>query len=435
MPITAVLGEQWGDEGKGRFVDVLMAEHDIGARFYGGDNAGHTVVDPNGIVYKLHGMPSSIVHEDKLSVIGNGVVINALNLTKEFDYLGEKGIEFSENNLLISGSSHLILPQHVSRDEIRESGKGAQGSTKSGIAQAYGAKHERIGVRAEIIKNNPDELEDIIVNGLHNQREQRDYLGLDRLNEVEIASEYVTRAKRLGKFITDTPRYLNGELAKGKRVLAEGAQAYLLDIDHGMYPFVTSSSSTIGGVVTGLGVPPVHIEKTIGVVKAIPSHVGGGPFVTEIDDDDTLRRLRGKVDEVDGEYGTTTGRPRRIGYLDIPQLKRAQMVNGTTEMALTKLDKVPKFGKLALICVEYERTKPGRGTSRLEMAPDAAYKLEQCKPVFYPLDTWKEDISGVRKFEDLPTNAQEYVKFIESHTEVPITMIGVGPGRDQVIVR
>jgi len=435
MPITAVLGEQRGDEGKGRFVDMLMPEHDIGARFNGGDNAGHTVVDPEGNVFKLHGMPSSIVHEDKMSVIGNGVVINASNLNKEIEYLKEKGVEVSERCLLISGSAHLILPQHISRDEIRESGKSAQGSTKSGIAQAYGAKHERIGVRAEIIKNNPDELEDIIINGLHNQREQREYLGLERINEVDAAKEYVEKAKNLGSFLTDTARYLNGELGKGKKVLTEGAQAFLLDIDHGMYPYVSSSSSSVGGVMTGLGVAPGHIERTIGVVKAVPSHVGGGPFVSEINDEDRLKRLRGNVDEVDGEYGTTTGRPRRIGYLDIPQIKRAQMVNGTTEMALTKLDKVSKYGKLALICVEYERTKANGMKSRLAMAPDAAYKLDQCKPIFHPLETWRKDISDVRKFEDLPENAQAYVKFIEAHTEVPIKMIGVGPGRDQVIVR
>lgn len=436
MPVTAILGEQRGDEGKGRFVDMLMPEHDVGARFNGGDNAGHTVVDPDGNVYKLHGMPTSIVHEGKMSVIGNGAVMNALNITKEIEILRNQGVEVNERNLLISGSAHLTMPHHVSRDEVREAGIGRQGSTKSGMAQVYGAKHERLGLRAEEIKNNPGNIFDAIVMGLRHQKAERDMLGMPDLDEIDIAKEYVDRAKRLGAYITDTALFLNRELAKDKNVLAEGAQAFLLDIDHGMYSYVTSSSTTAGGVSTGLGVAPHHIKRTIGVVKAVQSHVGDGPFVTEIHDEELLRKLRGKAEDVDGEYGTTTQRPRRLGNFDIPQIKRAQMINGTTEMALTKLDCVPLFGERVNICVQYERSSRPNGKKKsLAIAPDAAYKLEQCEPTYFPRETWKEDISSIRSFEDLPKEAQEYIDFIQFHTGVPITMIGVGPSREEVIVR
>lgn len=407
---------------------MLMPEHDIGARFGGGDNAGHTVVSPYGEVYKLHGLPSSIVHEHAMSVIGNGTVINALKINDEIAQLNLQGIEISEKNLLISGGAHLTLPHHVREDELKEEGIKAQGSTKSGIGPVYGSKAEREGLRAEIIKNDPDKLYEVAYSGLRKYKRGSNYDSLQE--DKETAKEYVEAAKKLGDFVTDTVLYLNNELAAGKRVLAEGAQAFLLDIDHGMYPFVTSSSTTIGGVSTGLGVPPRYIERTIGVSKAIQSHVGGGPFVTEIDDPELLERLHGDQSAVDAERGTTTGRTRRLGYLDLPQIRRAQMINDTDEMAITKVDWVPRLGEEVLICTVYER----KGKT-LKIAPDAAYKLEQTTPVYETLPTWNEDIREIRKFNDLPKNAQSYVEFIEGQTGIPITMIGVGPGRDQVIIR
>ncbi len=436
MPITVIVGEQRGDEGKGRFVDMLAGEHDIGARFNGGDNAGHTVVR-DGRVYKLHGLPSTIVHPHTKSVIGNGTVVNPVRLNREMSVLEDQGIEVSPDNLLISSGAHLVLPHYISEDEIREAGSDSQGSTKSGIAQAYGEKAYRRGVRAEIIKNKPDKLYEKVLAGLLAQRKVRHQLELGPLDEEAVATEYLESARRLGEFITDTVLFLNRELRKDKpaRVLAEGAQAFLLDIDHGMYQYTTSSNTISGAVTTGLGVPSEFMHRVIGVSKAIQSHVGDGPFVTEIHDKALLHQLHGDKASVDAERGTTTGRTRRLGYLDLPQIRRAQMVNGTDlnpkgEMALTKLDWVRRLGNKILVCVAYER----KG-NRLLYAPDAAYKLEQSTPIYEELNGWEEDIQGVREFADLPANAQNYIRFIEEQTAVPISMIGVGPQRDQVILK
>jgi adenylosuccinate synthase len=293
----------------------------------------------------------------------------------------------------------------------------------------------RIGVRTEIIKNDLNKLESIVLEGLIAQRPFREAAGLGPIDEKAITKIYVKNAGILAPFITDTVFYLNQQLRKPKpaRVLAEGAQAFLLDIDHGMYPFTSSSSTTVGGVATGLGVPPSFIDKIVGVAKAVQSHVGGGPFVTEIKDAELLKCLHGDMGTIDAEKGTTTGRIRRLGYFDLPQVRRALMVNGESDkitMALSKLDWVQRFGEKIPICVAYQR----KGKA-LEIAPDAAYKLEQSQPVYEYLPNWTEDIRNIRKFDELPKNAQDYIKFIESKTGVPITRIGVGPQRDQVIIR
>lgn len=432
MPVNVLVGEQRGDEGKGRFVDMMAEEHDIVARFNGGNNAGHTVVLPDGTELALHLVPSGIAHEGKMNLIGNGTLVNPVKLVEEIADIESKGLEVSRKNLKLSSGAHLILPHHIYEDAIREAGVGGQGSTKSGIAQVASVKAMRTGVRTEIIKNDPEGLFTLVWDALVEQRILREQAGLDAVDEKDIARQYVEKARHLGSYITDTVFYLNQQLRKDQpaRVLAEGAQAFLLDIDHGMYPFVTSSSTTAGGAATGLGVAPRFIEQVTGVVKAIPSHVGGGPFVTEETDAATLERLHGDKTTIDAEVGTTTGRIRRLGHLDIPQIRRSQMVNGTDDTALSKLDWVPRYGEAVQVCVAYER----KG-KQLDIAPDAAYKLEQSQPVYETLPTWNEDIQGVRKFEDLPANAQRYVQFIENHTQVPISMIGVGPRRDQVIVR
>lgn len=427
--MTVINGDQRGDEGKGRFVDMLMPEHDIGARFNGGDNAGHTVVVDDH-VYKLHGLPTSIVHPDKKSVMGDGVVINPLNLVNEIDTLATQGIHIGCDNLLISSSAHLTLPGHISEDEMRESGVGAQGSTKSGIAQVYRDKSYRTGIRAEEINNNPKKIFEVVQRGLLEQRHLRLEERQPLIDEEAVAREYVDAALRLGAYVTDTALFLGRELRAGKRVLAEGAQAFLLDIDQGMYPYVTSSSTVAGGASTGLGVSPKEIDRVIGISKAIQSHVGGGPFVTEIDDPKVLERLHGDMNTVDAERGTTTGRTRRLGFLDLPGIRRAQLINGTDEMALTKLDWVPRFGDSIPVCIAYDR----KGKT-LEIAPNAAYKLEESTPIYENLPNWRRDISDVRRFKDLPKRAKRYVKYLEDTTGVPITMIGVGPHRDQVIIR
>ncbi|MEI6850940.1 MAG: adenylosuccinate synthetase [Candidatus Saccharibacteria bacterium] len=433
--IDVIIGLQRGDEGKGRFVDMLAEDHDIVARFNGGNNAGHTVVLPDGRDLALHLVPSGIAHSHAMNVIGNGTLINPVKLIEEINDIKAKGIEVSRNNLKISSASHLILPHHILDDEIREAGTSGQGSTKSGIAQVSSYKAMRTGTRTEIIKHDLKYLETLVYDALIAQRPFREAAGLKTVNEKLLTKQYVENAKLLSEFITDTVYYLNQELRKAKpaRVLAEGAQAFLLDIDHGMYPYTSSSSTTTGGVSTGLGVPPSFVDKVTGVAKAVQSHVGGGPFVTEIFDKKTLKKLHGDMGTIDAEKGTTTGRVRRLGYFDLPQIRRAQMVNGEENkqvMALSKLDWVQRFGEKIPICTTYERHG-----KILEIAPDAAYKLEQCTPKYTYLPNWNEDIRDVRDFEKLPVNAQNYIKFIEEKTGVLIAMIGVGPQRDQVIIR
>jgi adenylosuccinate synthase len=441
MPITAIVGEQRGDEGKGRFVDMLMPEFDIGARFNGGDNAGHTVVTPDGVEYYLHGMPTSIVHEGKRSVIGNGTVINPARLVIEMATLRDQGVEISSDNFFIDNKAHLVFPSYLLEDEKIEKGKKAQGTTKSGIAQTYAPKVSRTGLRTHDINNRPEEIYERAYQGLREQRGPiTRRLGIASREDDRTARDFLGFAQELGEFVTDATRMLNMGLREENpvKILAEGAQAFLLDNDQGMYPWVSSSTTTTAGVAEGLGVPGSFLEQTIGVSKAIQSHVGGGPFVTEIDDPDLLEKLHGSPGTVDAERGTTTGRTRRLGNLDLVQIRRAQYVNGTDleggVMALTKLDWIPRYGDKAPICVGYKSEgKVNDGFYR--DAPSSGAQLENCEPEYEYLPTWKEDIQNVRNFNNLPSNAQTYIKFIEGFLGVHVAYIGVGPQRDQVIVR
>ncbi len=403
MPVTIVVGEQRGDEGKGRFVDMLASKHDIVARFNGGPNAGHTVVLPDGGVLELHLMPSGAAQPNVVNVIGNGTFLDPIKLGTEIDGLKTRGIDVTPDNLKISLGAHLITPEHIKLDSDREDGQNRQGTTKAGIAYVAAAKYKRSNLRAE----------DILAGKLTDQ-----------------PREWTNACHKLKDYITDTVLLVNNALKDKHNVLAEGAQAFLLDIDHGMYPFVTSSSTTTGGVLTGLGISAKYIDRIIGVAKATQSHVGGGPFVTEVKDEELLHKLRGEAGKVDTEQGTTTGRWRRMGHFDLPGLRRAQMVNGSDELALTKVDCLNRYGKEIPVCVAYQYKN-----QELKIAPGSAGELEQCEPVYRNLPNWKEDIQGIRKFEDLPANAQKYIQFIEDQTGIPITMIGVGPARDQVIVR
>src|SRR5665213_596101 len=345
MSVEGVVGLQRGDEGKGRFVDMMMEDFDIGVRFNGGNNAGHTVVSANGDEYKTHSLPSSILHDHTMSVIGNGTVIDSSRLRVEMETLRDQGIDIGTHNLLISGGAHLTLPSYILQDVKREKGARAQGSTKTGISSAYSAKASREGVRTEIINNDPDKLLGIVA-------------GKGSKQDRETAQQFVDDSILLGPFVTDTALYLNRALRKEvpARILAEAAQAFLLDLDHGMYPFTTSSSTTAGGISSGLGIPASFITHITGVAKAVPSHVGGGPFVTEITDPDKLERLHGDMTKVDAEKGTTTNRIRRLGHLDLAQIRRSQMINGRASeqvMALTKLDWVPRYGEEVQICIGY----------------------------------------------------------------------------------
>ncbi len=405
MPVTIVVGEQRGDEGKGRFVDMLAENTDIVARFNGGPNAGHTAVLPDGQVLETHLLPTGVAHKNVLNVIGNGTFLDPVKLLAEITNLKAKGIILTPATLKISSAAHLITPHHVVLDMAREEdGQQGQGSTKVGIAFVAGDKYQRTGLRAEDI--------------------------LSEKQLVDQPQEWIDACHQLKDYITDTVVLVNAALKNGQNVLAEGAQAFLLDIDHGMYPFVTSSSTTTGGVLTGLGVSPKHIERVIGVAKATQSHVGGGPFVTEITDEKLLKNIQGEAGKVDTEQGTTTGRWRRMGHFDLPQLRRAQMVNGSSELAITKLDCLSRYGDEIPMCVAYEC----KG-QKLSIAPGSAAELEQCQPIYQNLPNWQQDIQAIRKFDDLPANAQSYIKFIEDQTTIPISMIGVGPSRDQVIIR
>jgi adenylosuccinate synthase len=434
MSVDVVLGGHRGDEGKGRYVDILAADHDIAARFNGGSNAGHTVVLPDGRELALHQIPSGIPHPNVVNVIGNGVLVDVIKLNTEIENIRAKGIAVTPGNLKISSAAHLILPHHICADGIREAGAGKQGSTKSGIAQAAAEKAMRTNLRAEDIFYQPKNLFRFVYAGLKAQQEDRERAGLEKVDPLDITVEYCDQAAKLGEYVTDTVMYLNGALSgkKPKRILAEGAQAFLLDIDHGMYPFVTSSTTTAGGVASGLGIP-ARLDRVTAVVKAIQSHVGEGPFVTEITEEgneELLERLHGDMSKVDAEKGTTTGRIRRLGHLDLPQLKRACIVNGVTDLALSKLDWVSRYENKIPVCVGYELNNNYYNT-----APDSAILLDASTPVYEYLPNWSEDISEVRSFKKLPKNAKNYIRFIRDHIDVDVSLIGVGPRRDEVISR
>ncbi|MBP7857485.1 MAG: adenylosuccinate synthase [Candidatus Saccharimonadales bacterium] len=430
MKIIGVFGQQRGDEGKGRVVDMLAEECDIVARFNGGSNAGHTVVLPDGRELALHIVPSGIAHPKAVNVIGNGTIVDPVRFADELRDIEKLGIHVTPQNLKVSASAHLVLPHYKLLEEIRELGRGAQGSTKAGIADTYAAKAQRAGVRAERLLGSHESLLQVVREGLESVGTARKEHGLASVDIENEVKSYALALQKLQPFVTDTSVYVNERLAGGATLLAEGAQAFLLDIDHGMYPYVTSSSTTAGGVAPGLGIAPTTLERSIGIVKAVQSHVGGGPFVTEIHDEKLLGVLHGDMSTIDAEKGTTTGRIRRLGYLDITGIRRANMVNGTTELAITKLDWVPRYGSIIKVCTSYTY----RGET-LTMAPDSAWALEKCEPVYEELSAWDEDITEVRSFADLPQAAQDYISALETWTGLPVTYIGVGPRRDQVINR
>lgn len=428
MAVDVVLGLQRGDEGKGRFVDLLAPHYDIVARFNGGPNAGHTIADDT-LELRLHQIPSGITSEGVLNVIGNGSYVDPLKLLAELNDV-KSHVKVDPKQLLISTDAHLILPHHIGLDEIREAGTQGQGSTLSGIAYVAADKYVRSGIRAEELLDSDGALQSAVAQKLEEIQEARQSAGLPIQEPNSVAAAWLKQAQTLRPFIGDTLTVLHEALKQKKNVLAEGAQATGLDIEHGMYPYVTSSHTTTGGVLNGLGVGPTHIGKIIGVAKVLRSHVGGGPFVTKEHDLSKATRIRGKQGAVDSEYGATTGRERQVGYLDIPELRKAVLVNGVTELAITKLDVVPKTGKTVPIATAYTYKQ-----QQLEMAPSSAQRLERCKPVYEHLPTWQEDISSVRTFHGLPKQAQDFVRFLEKMLGIPVTMIGVGPLREQVILR
>lgn len=428
--VDVVLGLQRGDEGKGRIVDLMARDYDIVVRFNGGPNAGHTIAREGSEVLKLHQLPSGIAHPGILNIVGNGAYVDPIKLLDEVEDVRSKGVEVTSGNVIVSDISHLIMPHHIKLDELREAGTDRQGSTKSGIAYVASDKYEREGIRAELILEGETALYKAALKQLEEVHYHWMQADLPDFDTEKLAKVWAEKAVQLAPYIGDTISLIHEHLNKGSKILAEGAQAFGLDVEHGMYPYVTSSHTTVGGVLNGLGIGAKHIGRVIGVAKATKSHVGGGPFVTEIEDASLAQRIRGEKGSIDAEYGATTGRERRVGYLDLPELLRAVLVNGVTELVLTKLDAVPRYGNSTMVAVSYKLND-----MELIMAPSSARRLEQCQPVYSEeLPTWHENISDMHEFDALPQAAKEYVSFLSKRLGVPITVLGVGPEREQVIL-
>lgn len=421
MPGIIVIGTQWGDEGKGKAVDTLGEQVDYVVRFSGGNNAGHTVV-VDGEKFIMHLLPAGILNRNATTVIGNGVVIDPAVLYHELDGLAERGV--AVDHPLISANAHLIAPYHQTLDKVTErfAGKKRIGTTGRGIGPTYSDKINRIGLRAADLLD-AELLHDKVVASL----EQKNQLLVKIFNRREIDAELVTEqllgyADRLRPYLIDSARLLNEALDADKVVLFEGAQAHHLDVDHGTYPYVTSSNPTAGGACTGTGVGPTRINRVIGIAKAYTTRVGEGPFPTELlDGDGDKLRADG------GEFGATTGRPRRCGWFDAPIVEVAAKVNGCTDIFLTKLDVLSGWPQIP-VCVAYEIN--GR---RSDVYPMTQPELVTAKPIYEYLPGWQEDISAARSFADLPPTCQAYVRRLEELIGCRISGIGVGPGREQVI--
>jgi len=421
MPAIVLLGAQWGDEGKGKATDILGDRVKYVVRYQGGNNAGHTVVIGDQ-KYALHLLPSGILTPTCIPVIGNGVVIDPAVLLEEIRGLNERGVDTS--NLKISTNAHLITPYHRTIDKVSERflGKAKIGTTGRGIGPAYADKINRIGIRVQDLFDTSI-LRQKIEGALKDKNQvlvkvfNRKGLEVD-----EILKEYLEYAEILRPYVTDTSLLLNQALERGENILLEGSQGTLLDVDHGTYPFVTSSNPTAGGASTGSGIGPTKISRVIGIVKAYTTRVGSGPFPTELFDEDGE-----KLRSIGGEVGVTTGRARRCGWYDAPIARYALRINGLTDFFLTKLDVLTGWEKIP-VCVAYEID--GR---RVEELPASQSDFHHAKPIYEYLPGWSEDISKARKLSDLPINAQGYIKFLEEISGAPMSAIGVGPGRDESI--
>lgn len=431
MSVDVIVGLQRGDEGKGRFVDLLASDYDIVARANGGANAGHTVI-PDGRKehLALHQVPSGVAYPGKLNVIGTGVYLDPRKLIVEIETIKKTGLALDPKTLRISDAAHLVLPHHIILDELRESGEQAQGSTKSGIAFVAGDKYLREGLRVEAVFHR-NVMHKHALDGL---KRVNDLLpAKQRRSDAELEAEtqdWVKAAYSLTEYVADTNELVNQALQNGKRVLVEGAQAYWLDINHGMYPAVTSSSTTVSGLLDGLGLSAKYLGKVTGVVKAVKSHVGGGPLVTEIKDAELANTVRGPLGKNDSEYGVTTKRPRRIGYPDLVELRNAVRVNGIDELAVSKLDHVPRYGDIVPVATSYQYHDQERSS-----APSSAFALAECRPNYQELKTWSEPLTEVRSYADLPDTAKQFIELFEKQLGVPVSKIGVGPERSQVILR
>jgi adenylosuccinate synthase len=421
VPAIVLLGAQWGDEGKGKATDLLGDKVKYVVRYQGGNNAGHTVVIEKE-KYALHLLPSGILTPSCIPVIGNGVVIDPAVLLGEIHGLNERGVDTSK--LKISTNAHLITPYHRTIDKVSERflGKSKIGTTGRGIGPAYADKINRIGIRIQDLFD-PSILRQKLEGALRDKNQVLIKVFNRKGIEVDdVLNEYLSYAEVLKPYVTDTSLLLNQALDKGEVVLLEGSQGTLLDVDHGTYPFVTSSNPTAGGASTGSGIGPTKISRVIGIVKAYTTRVGSGPFPTELFDEDGE-----KLRSIGGEFGVTTGRSRRTGWYDALIARYAVRVNGLTDFFLTKLDVLTGWEKIP-VCVAYEIDG-----KRVDELPASQTDFHHAKPIYEYLPGWSEDISSARELKDLPTNARAYVKYLEEISGAPMSAIGVGPGREQTI--
>ena len=420
MSVRVVIGAQWGDEGKGKVVDLFAEQADVVARYQGGANAGHTIVVGDK-KYILHLIPSGILHEETVCVIGNGVVIDPVALTEEIAMLESFGISI-EGGLKISHKAHLIMPYHKLLDQLIERDQKI-GTTGRGIGPSYIDKYNRSGIRIVDLLDRT-RLEEQLREGIRQKNEWfRKVYDAPELDVEKIVAEYLDFDKRIDAYITDTTSYINEAWRSGKSILAEGAQGALLDIDHGTYPFVTSSSPTSGGACTGLGLPPTAITGITGIAKAYCTRVGAGPFPTELEDE-TGERLR----KVGSEFGATTGRPRRCGWLDLFALRYSAMINGIDELVLTKLDVLNEFDEIK-VCTGYEIDG-----EPVKYFPSDSATLAKVKPLYETLPGWHCDLQSGVSFDELPLETRNYIDTIEEYVCAPVRYLGIGPGREEIIV-
>lgn len=429
MALDIIVGAQWGDEGKGRMVDLLAAKADIVARYSGGDNAGHTVTVGD-TVFKLHLVPSGIVHPHTVGILGNGMVINPETLLEEMDKLAKLGVTITPERMKISANAHLITPVHRALDTAQEAARGAGkiGTTLRGIGPAYVDKVARRGLRAGMLKDEEalaDRVQEHVAVG--NETLVK-LFGAEPLDASAVAVQFVDYARKLAPYIIDTSAYVDEYLQAGKSVLAEGAQGTLLDIDHGSYPYVTSSSPTAPGALIGLGVGIKHVGEVIGVTKVFQTRVGEGALPSELEGE-MAERLRGTGENYWDEFGTTTGRPRRVGWLDLVLLRYASRMNGFTKLALTKLDILSGINPLK-VCVAYKLD----GKEYRDL-PKSLDDLALFEPVYEEVPGWEEDVQAARSWDELPANAQAYIHKIEEVSGIPVGWVSVGPERDQVVTR
>jgi adenylosuccinate synthase len=421
MANTILIGAQWGDEGKGKIIDVLTADADIVVRSQGGNNAGHTVIH-GGKKYILHLIPSGILRRRKVCVIGNGVVVDPVALVQEIEGLRKVGVKI-DRNLLISDAAHLVLPYHAALDEQRELRKGRAkiGTTKRGIGPAYGDKAARTGLRmSDLIQ--PALFSKKLAAKMRENNAILRALGAKPNNFDEVNARYLAAGKALAPFVGNTVVYLHREMQRGRDILFEGAQGTFLDIDHGTYPYVTSSNTTAGGACTGTGVPPHRMDRVVGVMKAYTTRVGEGPLPTED------ARIADLLHGMGREFGATTGRARRCGWFDAVATHYATMINGIDELAITNLDGLDTIDPI-FVCTAYRLD-----AKRLDVPPCDSTNWNNCQPIYKRFTGWKESTGSARKFSQLPKNARNYLKAIAEMTGAKLTMVSVGPTRAETIM-